>query len=216
MARSEYSRLRSIAQRRIDRLQERGLASQGIRFPTVKELKSESQKEKAMADVLQFLGSCTNVKEARKENLYIEKSPRGSAPKVLTPEERRQEEQRQKRRESRQRRKDALASLTKEQRSMVKIATALGLRLSNAQLPVYAEYMSYRLSQAGDSTRYLVARYTEDFASIMKNKEHNLSDIVGDFQRFISDRNDLVSEFSNMSGSSEDRIMSIWDKYIES
>lgn len=65
MARSEYTRLRDIAQKRLGRLISEGLAPAGLAFPKVKELKTESEKWQALASVQDFLASGTKLREIR-------------------------------------------------------------------------------------------------------------------------------------------------------
>ena len=63
---SEYSRMRSIARKRSERLVAAGLA-QTVRFPTVKELKAKGvSPAAAMRSVSSFLSSPTTVKEYKK------------------------------------------------------------------------------------------------------------------------------------------------------
>lgn len=66
MARSEYSRLRGIAERRLDRLESAGLNFGNFKFPKVGELKTKKAREQALASVQEFLAGGTKLGEVRK------------------------------------------------------------------------------------------------------------------------------------------------------
>ena len=65
MARSEYTRLRDIAQKRLGRLISEGLAPVGLSFPKLREMKTEAERFIALADVQEFLASGTKLREIR-------------------------------------------------------------------------------------------------------------------------------------------------------
>lgn len=85
MARSEYTRLRDIAQKRLGRLISEGLAPSGLAFPKVKELKTESAKFQALASVQEFLASGSKLREIRGTGKTVASSPVGVI--VGTPEQ---------------------------------------------------------------------------------------------------------------------------------
>ena len=85
MARSEYTRLRDIAQKRLGRLISEGLAPVGLAFPKVKELKTESAKWQALASVQEFLASGSKLREIRGTGKTVAPSPVGVI--VGTPEQ---------------------------------------------------------------------------------------------------------------------------------
>lgn len=235
MARSEYSRLRSIAEKRIDRLSSHGLASPGISFPKVSQLKTAAEKEAALQAVKSFLGSGTTLREAAKnpeKRLVTE----NKMPAFLTEKQAKEAEKRE-RRNARRREKYAqdvekrnarnarrrekykrdkiLAGLTDKQRALVKGAKTLGLDLPTDRIKQFVEYMDYRFSQVSESEFYLMDKYVEDYQKILQNSP-TVDDIRADFERFVSERDNNEDLFNNVQSYDENTFHDLWAQYSES
>lgn len=207
MARSEYTRLRDIAQKRLGRLEAAGLAVPGLSFPKLREMKTESEKKAALRAVRAFVQSDTQVREVRKTGKVVTKTPRGIQP--VDPE---REARLARRRETARKRREALAGLTTEQRSMIKGARKLGLTIRTEDIPAFIEYMEYRFSQYSDSQFYLFADYAEDYGKIKNRK--SVSDIVDDFKLFKNLTKDLYDQQDGTGYSAQD-LESMWQDLIE-
>lgn len=226
MARSEYSRLRSIAEKRIDRLSSHGLASPGISFPKVSQLKSAAEKEAALNAVKSFLASGTTLREATKnpeKRLVTE----NNMPAFLTRRERRNARRRERyaqdkekrdarnaRRREQYRRKKILKELTDKQRALLKGAGTLGVDIPTDRIKQFIEYMEYRFAQVQESAYYAMDKYTEDYQKILRNAP-NTDDIVADFNRFLSEREDNESLFDNLQSYDEDALNDLWEEFTE-
>ena len=210
MARSEYSRLRDIAVKRIARLEKAGLAMPGINIPKVSDLGDKRSRERAAENLKQFLASGTTVREIRKSGGVVAPSRKGIAD-VSTPEK---IHRREKQKEARARRAEVLSGLTKNQRNMLKGAKTLGIRLPTNQIMAFVEYMEYRFDQISESQFYLFANYAEDFQQIMK-KSPSIGDIRADFNRFLADRDSLESLFASGGGYDESALQALWSEYVK-
>ena len=214
---SEYSRLRDIAHKRAGRLAESGLAP-ALHFPTVKELKaagiSAKQAEKSIAA---YLKAPTTVKEFKR----IEESDRPvfiqdrKGPIITTKEQQKKQQQLQLQRERNRRYRERVKNLTKQERSYIKAAKTLGLRITPAQAKAFAEYMDFRFAQGSDSVHYKVARYVEDYISIIAKKGYSPSEILGDFNLFLADRSGLMDRAGQMSGIGPDQIDDLFEEFID-
>lgn len=207
MARSEYTRLRDIAQKRLGRLEAAGLAMPGLSFPKLRELKTEAERAMALIELRQFVEAPTQVKQVRPTGNIVAKTPAGIVvddPVKLARNERR--------RQQRAARKEALASLTKKQRSMIKGAKSLGLTIKTADIPAFISYMEYRFGQYSDSRFYLMADYVEDFQKL--RKKNSTDSILGDFARFKADYEQLHEPVS-AQGYSAAEFQSMWDAFIK-
>jgi len=207
MARSEYTRLRDIAQKRLGRLAEAGLAPAGLSFPKLRDLKSPEDRIRAMVEVKQFVTGQTTLGEVKKAGHVVAQTPAGIVaedPAIL----RRRERQR----EARQARKEALSRLTKSQRSMIKGAKTLGISIATKDLQAFAEYMEYRFSQYSDSRFYLFADYAEDFKTA--KKKHGAGSILNDFTRFKQDYEQLHQPVSG-TGYSAEEFQRMWNEFLD-
>lgn len=206
MARSEYSRLRSIAVKRIERLEKAGLAVPGIQLPKKSELKTPSALRRETERLQKFLSSGTTVKEIRESGKTLAPSRTGIAKPVTA--------QQLRRRESRARRREALQNLTPRQRGLVKGAATLGIRIATDDISAFVEYMQYRFGQMVDSQFYIYATYAEDFQTILKKKTIGAREVVADFARYQKDKGDLEQSVQGLSGYSEKHLLDLWSKYI--
>lgn len=208
MAKSEYTRLRDIAQKRLGRLISEGLAPAGLSFPKVKELKTESARFQALASVQEFLASGTKLREIRESGKAVALTPAGI---VVDDPARLARNARQ--RERRRERREALQPLTKQQRSMIKGARSLGVTIKTPDIPAFIAYMEYRFSQYSDSRFYLIADYVEDFQKL--RKKNSVDSIISDFARFKDDYEQLHNP-PDAQGYSASEFQSMWNAFIKS
>ena len=220
MASSEYSRLRSIARKRIERLSEAGFAP-NIHIPTVKELKAQGgSMERATASLRSFLSSGQTVTKARVDQAVnggfefkfqkqdFEKRTR--KPLTDAQKERRRERERQNR---------MMAGAWGQGEKALKFAKALktlGVSVPPKQLPAFADYIEQRFAQGTNLGRmYKMRDFVEDFMTLTKKKGYNAGAIMKDFNQYAADQATLRESAKNMSGMSADRVQGLWDNFIE-
>lgn len=214
---SEYSRLRSIARKRSERLGETGLVKT-VHFPTVKELKELGiSPRSATKQVEQFLNAPTTVRQYRKTAEHAKPvfipTPTGI---VVTNKEKEKEERRKARSRERSRKyRERVRNLSKHEKSYIKAAKTLGLHITPANARAFAEYMDFRFAQGSDSVHYRIARYVEDYMSIIAKKGYSPSEILNDFNLFLSDRSELQAHADSMSGISPEYLDTLFDEFIE-
>lgn len=214
---SEYSRLRSIARKRAERLNNNGLADL-VTFPTVKELKAKGiSPAQAVKGVESFLAAPTKTREYRRmdEATKPEFIPTSTGVVVTTKDKAKAERRKAQNRESSRRYRERVRSLTKQEKSYIKAARTLGLHITPANAKAFAEYMDFRFAQGGDSVHYKVARYVEDYMSVMAKRGYSPSEILNDFNQFLSDRAALESSAASMSGVPAADIDSLFDEFLE-
>lgn len=206
MARSEYTRLRDIAQKRLGRLEASGLAVPGLSFPKLRELKTESEKAAALRAVREFVQAPTKVKEVRQTGQRVMPTAKGI--RAVDPV---QEAKRQRQREQRARRREVLRGLTPNQRGLIKAARTLGMTINTENIPAFLEYMEYRFSQYSDSQYYLIDQYVSDFKALKKAKREN---VINDFARFRADREALMKPVG-AEGYTAAQVQLMWNEYIK-
>ena len=211
MARSEYSHLRGIAQRRIDRLVAAGLAPQGTRFPTVKELgSSKSAQQKALNAINRFLASGSTLRETRASGKRI--GTVAGTPAVMTEKQLREQARRKKISETLKARYQIMRGLTENQKSALKGARSIGLTLGTGEINTFLEYVEYRFSQNKDSSWYTVV---DDFATLQEKKRTTRGTLLQDFDRFRRDREDLMNMYDNGTPGFSSRMMNqMWSDFI--
>lgn len=215
MARSEYSRLRGIAQKRLERLSAKGLAPAGVSFPKVSELKTKSEREKALSHIQSFIASGTTLTDVKKSKqkqrvIVVNESP------VLLTEKAIKERERRERRNARRRARYAVTkNLTKAQKALLKGAKTLGLNIPTDKIKSFIEYMEMRFSQVQESQFYAMAKYTEDFETILK-KSPEKDDIVADFNRYVSNMDGKENLFNVLPSYGENVVNDIWSNYVKS
>lgn len=205
MARSEYTRLRDIAQKRLGRLEAQGLAVPGLAFPKLRELKTESEKAAALRAVREFVQAPTKVKEVRQAGQRVMPTAKGI--RAVDPV---REARRQRQRAQRARRREVLEGLTQNQRGLLKAARTLGMTINTENIPAFLEYMEYRFSQYSDSQYYLIDQYVSDFKALKKAKKEN---VINDFARFRADREALM-EPVGAEGYTAAQVQLMWNEYI--
>lgn len=208
MARSEYTRLRDIAQKRLGRLEAAGLAMPGLSFPKLRELKTEAERAMALIELRQFVQAPTQVKQVRPTGNIVAKTPAGIVvddPLRLARNERR--------REQRAHRREVLSHLSKKQRGWIKGAHTLGLNIRTDDIPAFVSYMEYRFSQYSDSQFYVMDDYVKDFGRA--KKKQNVNSIVADFSRFKADYDKLIQHTPDSEAYSAQELQKIWNQFID-
>ena len=215
MARSEYTRLRDIAQKRLGRLICEGLSPAGLAFPKLREMKTEAERFQALAEVQEFLASGTKLREIRESGKVVDITPAGIVvdDPVKIARNARQRARNARQRERRRERREALRPLSKQQRSMIKGARALGVTIRTPDIPAFIAYMEYRFSQYSDSRFYLMADYVEDFQKL--RKKNSADSIVSDFARFKADYDQLHNPV-DAPGYSAFEFQKMWNEFINS
>ena len=215
---SEYSRLRSIARKRAERLSEVGLSSL-ITFPTVKELKAQGvNAAQAVRAIESYLSAPTKTREYRRIDeaqrpVFV---PTSTGVIVTSKDREKLERRREQNRQSSRRYRERVRSLSKQEKSYIKAARTLGLHITPANAKAFAEYMDFRFAQGGDSVHYKVARYVEDYMSVMEKKGYSPNEILNDFNQFLSDRANLMQNAENMKGLTPGMIDDLFDDFINS
>lgn len=199
---SEYSRLRSIARKRAERLRESGL-SRLISFPTVKELKQAGIKPaQAIKQVESFLQSPTKTREYKrldeqqrpvfiqegKEVVVAEKGKEKEARRRL---QNRESARRYREKKYYERIRKENPELTKKQIALIKAGRRLGLNIPVSEARSYVEYMEYRFSFGSSKLKYRVATYAEDYDAIKSKKKYSKKDFMKDFHKFMKNQSDL-------------------------
>lgn len=215
---SEYSKLRSIARKRAERLSEVGLSSL-ITFPTVKELKAQGVNAvQAVRAIESYLAAPTKTREYRRIDeaqrpVFV---PTSTGVIVTSKDREKLERRREQNRQSSRRYRERVRSLSKQEKSYIKAARTLGLHITPANAKAFAEYMDFRFAQGGDSVHYKVARYVEDYMSVMEKKGYSPNEILNDFNQFLSDRANLMQNAENMKGLTPGMIDDLFDDFINS
>lgn len=218
----EYSKLRGIAQSRLQRLQMMGAPVEGISFPTVAELqKNGISAARAVKNVNQFLAGPTTVKEWRKTPADLFPSFRATAAGVeVAPKAVLQHRERNRRYRERQR--EIYSKLTKDQQALLKAAKRLGVTIAPGQAEAFEEYIKYRYAQGIGSVKYFMGNVVEDFETYRKNNpRHNAKEILDDFNRFAADRRGLQSLFDRITSGKEpttrqsDVFNHAWERFSE-
>ena len=195
---SEYSRLRSIARKRAERLSEAGL-SRLITFPSVKELKDSGIKpEQAVRQVESYLQAPTQTRQYRRMDEQQRPVFVQEGLQVVVTEksrehtERRRAQNRESARRYREKVKAVYSSFTKNEKALIKAAKTLGLHITPALAKAYVEYVEYRFSYGSSKMRYRIATYVEEFQDLLvKRGKYNMQDLMKDFSGFMKERKDL-------------------------
>ena len=195
---SEYSRLRSTARKRAERLSEAGL-SRLVTFPTVKELKAAGIKPgEAIKQVESFLQAPTKTSEYRRLDeqqrpVFIQEGRQlVITQKEKEKSERRKAQNRESARRYRQKVKSLYSSFSTKEKALIKAAQTLGLHVTPANARAYIEYMEYRFSYGSSKLKYRIATYVEDFQELLVKKgKYGINDVMKDFQSFMKNQSEL-------------------------
>ena len=192
----EYSQARSIARKRLERLNAAGYVTDDISFPTVKQLKERGiSPGTALRTVESFLKAPTKLIEFRKEpteKLAFRQTPTG----VQIGE---REKQLKRARDARYR--ERVRSLTKDDKRFMKAARRLGLNITPSTAKAFTEYVKYRYAQGIGSVKYWMANIVEDYMEATQNKPKTGEAVLNDYQRFLADRADLLAASSEIGNS---------------
>lgn len=222
MKRSEYSTLREIAQKRLQRLQQAGIAPH-ITLPKSRDL-TPGQKAQYVKELQVFLSGKTTVREARKEpGLLIMPGKNGipeqTTEKALKERQRRERRAAYQREYRRQKVLEEIEEVYPEGSQHIANAEKIGLHIETRNLKSFVEYVEFRLDAAVSSMYY---RVMEDFAKIQdKAGRKSVGDLRGDFARYLGDRADLrntLEQYETASGNmsfNANQFDAVWDAYID-
>ena len=231
----EYSRLRSIARKRIERASAAG-AAEYIRIPTVAEVRASANPSEYLAKVRQFLNTPgATLTAARTDPFSFPKLEFAPIPPLtkLTPEQKAARRREQKRRSKAKRAVEkaagstkeankkvgylkALETVAKEWRSQgVDIGNWLGV-LSPKKAKAFTDYIEYRFSQGDYKNRYAIDTFIRDFGELVK-RGYDMKDIQGDFSAFLVQQKELKRNWKqvNKYGINEDEVDTIWRKFVK-
>lgn len=215
---SAYSEARSIARKRLERLNAAGYVTDNISFPTVKQLKEKGiSPGMALRSVEEFLKAPTKLVEFRRE----EKAGKNLMFRQTSTGVQLGERERQLKRQRDAAYRERVRSMTKDDRRFMKAARTLGLNLTPSTIKAFSEYVKYRYSQGVGSVRYMMANIVEDYMQITKGQPKKADDVVKDYERFLSDRADLLDAWNRIesgespSATTSDRFHVSWLEYIQ-
>ena len=233
----EYSKLRSIARKRIERASAAGMAEYTF-IPTVKQIKASGNEYFYMQRVREYLSGQPTLTEIRKgaQGSKYQFPQLPTIPK-LTEEARKARRNEQKRRskakraverESARRGEDiakthkktgylkALETVANKFKAQgVDIGNYLGV-LSPGKAKMFVDYMEYRFSQGDYSSIYKVDTFVRDFGELMK-RSYGSNDIQSDFEAFLSDQQLLKerAENTNQYGLTSDEMDAAWTRFVK-
>ena len=202
---SSYSEARSIARKRLERLNEAGYVTDNISFPTVKELKQRGiSPGAALRSVQQFLQAPTKLVEFRKE----QKAGKDLVFRQTSTGVQMGERERQMKRQRDAAYRERVRSMTKDDRRFMKAARTLGLNLTPSTIKAFSEYVKYRFSQGIGSVKYMMANIVEDYMEITKGQPKKAGDVIKDYERFLSDRAELLDSWNRIESGESPSVMS--------
>lgn len=233
----EYSRLRSIARKRIERASAAG-AAEYIRIPTVAEVRASANPSEYMSAVKSFLATpgatLTATKKTGVSFPKIEFTPTPPVTKKeLSPEAKRARRAEQKRRSKAKRAVEKAAASEKEARKQVgylkalekvtkdwraqgvDIANWLGV-LSPKKAKAFVDYMEYRFSQGDYKNRYTIDTFIRDFGELVK-RNYDFGNIEKDFGAFLDKQKQLSKgkRRANKYGITEDEVDTAWRRFVK-
>lgn len=213
-----YSEARSIARKRLERLNAAGYVTDNISFPTVKQLKDKGiSPGMALRSVEEFLKAPTKLVEFRRE----EKAGKNLMFRQTSTGVQLGERERQLKRQRDAAYRERVRSMTKDDRRFMKAARTLGLNLTPSTIKAFSEYVKYRYSQGVGSVKYMMANIVEDYMEITKGQPKKADDVVKDYERFLADRAELLDAWNRIesgespSASTSDRFHVSWLEYIK-
>ena len=233
----EYSRLRSIARKRIERAAAAG-ATELVQIPTVAEVRASADPGQYMAAVKKFLSSPGSKLSAVKKDDSVSFTTFGPVPRppatkkeALSPEAKLARRREQKRRSKAKRAVEkaagsdaearkrvgylkALETVTEQWRNAgVDIANWLGV-LSPKKAKQFTEYIEYRFSQGDYSSRYTIDTFIRDFGE-MQRQGYSGEDLKADFSSFLSRYKELKknAKKTNRYGIEIDEVAQAWKMF---
>ena len=234
----EYSRLRSIARKRIERASAAG-ATPYVRIPTVAEVRASANPTEYMNAVRDFLNNPTaSLSAARKQavtmpEIQFTPLPPATKKELLTPEAKRARRNEQKRRSRAKRAVEQASRSEQDARRKVGYLRALetvaakwreaGIDagswlgvLSPKKAKAFVDYMEYRFSQGDYNNKYTIDTFIRDFGELV-SRGYNFDDIKGDFGAFLDKQKQLKknAKRTNKYGVTEDEIDSAWRRFVK-
>lgn len=201
----EYTRLRDIAQKRIKRGQAAGYGLDGVKVPTVKELRQRGEyaQQIEMMRLQQFLQTGFSLERRRQ------------ASRETLTEEQRRERRREQSRDYRRRKKtyDYEPAKGKKYREYLKGVKTMGVDIPPSQLPAFFAYMDYRFAQGAGSKKYVFDIFVDDFKTMIR-KGYNPEQILGDFQKFEAEQAEIASRAGSMEGMTAEKAVGLWDEFV--
>lgn len=235
----EYSRLRSIARKRIERASAAG-ATDYIRIPTVAEVRASANPSEYMRAVKEFLSDPESSLAVAKKSgaptttrIDFIPLPPVAKKEPLSPEAKRARRNEQKRRSKakravekaaendKQARKKvgylkALETVTKEwKKKGVDIANWLGV-LSPGKAKSFVNYMEYRFSQGDYNSKYVIDTFIKEFGELVK-RDYNFANIEQDFGNYLKREKEMGKNRlrTNKYGISNDEVYDTWRKFVK-
>lgn len=233
----EYSKLRSIARKRIERASKAGKADYTF-IPTVAQIKASGNEYFYMQRVQEYLSGAPTLTQIRKgaaaSTYHFPELP--EIPK-LTPEAKRARRNEQKRR-SKAKRAVELESIRRgedekkqhKKTGYLKALETVGRKfreknidigyylttLSPGKAKQFVDYMEYRFSQGDYTSIYKVDTFIRDFGELIK-REYGLKDIQSDFEQFLSDQKMLreQADGTNKYGLTSDEFDAAWKMFAK-
>lgn len=227
----EYSKLRSIARKRIERAAKAG-KTELVKIPTVKEVRASANPDAYMAAVKSFLANPGATLTAGKKTGV-------SFPKIdfvpiapVTAAEKKARRNEQKRRSKAKRYVEKLAEdeqqrvrhvgYLKALQTVVRNWRAAGVdaanwlwSLSPKQAKAFVDYLDYRFSQGSYNVKYVIDTFVRDFWEMVK-RNYNMDDIEADFNLFLGKMEELKKgkRKANKYGVTEDEVDSLWKRFV--
>ncbi len=232
----EYSRLRSIARKRIERSSAAGVIEY-VRIPTVAEVRASGNPAAYMYQVKKYLEAPT-LSDVRRKGAEPVRAEFLSAPAIetLSAEQKRARRNEQKRRskakravekeaarqgktEAETRRRvgylKALETVAAEWRKAgVDAGFWLGV-MSPGQSKAFVDYMEYRFAQGDYTNKYTIDTFIRDFGEAV-HRGFNLDAIQKDFGVFLDKQNQLQKNkrHANRYGVSTDAVDRAWREFV--
>lgn len=173
MARSELSRLRDVAYKRIRRAERRGETALPS-FPTIKEATKSGQLKQLEADLKRWLNPPKQI-------------PEGVPAQMPDKEERRKQRHREAQRRYYEK---TIKPLTNKQKSLIKGLKTMGIKIPYSMVPAYEQYIKARYDLGLDAETYFIVTYAEDFSEAVRKKIPP-EKIMEDFQNFAMNMAEL-------------------------
>ena len=234
----EYSRLRSIARKRIERASAAG-ATEYVRIPTVAEVRASANPNEYMNAVRDFLNNPTAaLSAARKQavtmpEIQFTPLPPATKKEPVSDEAKRARRNEQKRRSRAKRAVEQASKSEQDARRKVGYLRALetvaakwrekGIDagnwlgvLSPKKAKAFVDYMEYRFSQGDYNNKYTIDTFIRDFGELV-SKGYNFDDIKSDFGAFLDKQKQLKknAKRTNKYGVTEDEIDSAWRRFVK-
>ena len=230
----EYSRLRSIARKRIERASAAGRMEYTY-IPSVKEIKASANPEQYISMVKSFLSSGQTLSAAKKADAMIPAVRFPKAPEIVKPSDaakkarRREQNRRSKAKRAIERSSATQAEANKKVGYLKALETVaakwreagidagnwLGV-MSPGMSKKFVDYMEYRFSQGDYKNRYTIDTFIRDFGELYK-RGYDFKDIQADFGAFLEKQQQLGKGMNqtNKYGITEDSVNQTWRMFIK-